>query len=254
MKSLAATLIALLSAPVLFGQTADDIPPPSSSTPERIRIPLETALQIQADDSGDENLQGELAAMNLAATAQGYVPAGSSGILRSGMQVQVSLMIQGKMEFSVDPQRINESGKIGLPLLHNIEIANQSIERVEDQLTEAYGEYYREPLVNVEFMDAVNDPSLSPWGYVTLMGEVGSPGPIAMPPTRNMTVSAALKKAGGATPTAKKAAIKIFRPLPEEESVERILVNLDDLGQKGRHGEDIQLQAGDVIYVPERIF
>jgi protein involved in polysaccharide export with SLBB domain len=86
------------------------------------------------------------------------------------------------------------------------------------------------------------------------MGNVASPGPIAMPPTRILTVSGAVKLAGGSGASAKKGSIRIYRPLPEEDSVEMIKVDLDVLGRQGAHSEDVRLQAGDVIYIPERIF
>lgn len=246
--------IALLGPVRLPAREGSDIPPPAAAAPERIKIPLDSAYEPAAAGGDEEEAEGELAALNLAAAGQGYVPAGSSGILRNGMQIRVTVMIQGQVELATEPQRINESGNIGLPLLKNFYVANQSLEDVEKNITASYKDYYRDPLVNVEYVGSTEDPSSSPWGYVTLMGNVGSPGPLAVPPTGNLTVSGALKKAGGASASAKKGSISIYRPLPEENSVERIRVDLDDLAKKGRHREDIQLRPGDVVYVPERVF
>jgi protein involved in polysaccharide export with SLBB domain len=170
------------------------------------------------------------------------------------MPVLVTVIVRGRIEFEPQAQRINQSGNIGLPLIQTVRIGNMDLEEAEKLLTTEYSQYYREPLVNVEFAGAVDDPSLSPWGYVTLMGNVASPGPIAMPPTRILTVSGAVKLAGGSGASAKKGSIRIYRPLPEEDSVEMIKVDLDVLGRQGAHSEDVRLQAGDVIYIPERIF
>jgi protein involved in polysaccharide export with SLBB domain len=230
-----------------------EIPSASPEVPPRIRIPsIEVVPPAETSDNAEA--ESEQAALTLAAQAKGWVPRGSSGVLRSGMQVKVTVMIQGNMVHAPEPQRINESGKIGLPLLNNIEIADRSVEDIEVLITEAYKEFYKEPLVNVEFVGSVEDPSSSPWGFITLMGNVASPGPLAAPPTGNLTVSGALKKAGGMAASANKGSISIFRPLPDENRVERIKVDLDDLGRKGRHSEDVTLYAGDVVYIPERIF
>lgn len=236
----------------LPAQNGGAIPPPSENAPPRIRIPVVSgdAPAIPQGDGAEE----EQAAISLAAQAKGWVPRGTSGILKSGMQLRITVMIQGTVVHATEPQRINEFGRIGLPLLNNIHIADKSIETIEEVVTEAYKEYYREPLVNVEFVGSVEDPSSSPWGFVTLLGNVASPGPIAVPPTGNLTVSGALKKAGGLAASAKEASIRIYRPLPSENVVERIQVDLLDLGRKGEHKEDVTVLAGDVIYVPERIF
>jgi protein involved in polysaccharide export with SLBB domain len=170
------------------------------------------------------------------------------------MQIQVSLMIQGALEFPPTAQRINQSGNIGLPLLQSVDVGNMDMEEVENMITRMYSEYYRDPLVNVEFVGALGDASTSPWGYVNIRGNVNNPGPVAMPPTRIFTVSEALKRAGGVSASAKKGAIRIFRPVPEEDSVELIRVDLDDLGRKGQTAEDVTLLAGDVVYIPERVW
>lgn len=254
MRILTFPLLLALAAPV-FGQPKNgDIPPVSEKTPDRIRIPIDTAINSAVATTPNKGAeQGEQVAFTIAAQAKGWVPRGTSGILRSGMQCRVTVMIQGEIVHATETQRINESGQIGLPLLNNFAISNKSIETIEEQITEAYKEFYREPLVNVEYVGSVDDPSSTPWGFVTLIGNIGSPGPIAVPPTGTLTVSGAVKKAGGLAESAKPSSIRIFRPHPEDKTVERINVDLQDLGRRGEHQQDIILLPGDVLYVPERI-
>ncbi len=228
------------------------IPPPSDEPPARIRIPL-ASVEKAVQQSEDRDEADEIAALALAARAPGYVPPTMGSILRTGMPLRVVLTIQGRVEFSSDAQRINESGRIGLPLINTIEVVNKSLAQVEHEITAAYLEFYRDPLVRVEFVGEAGNPYMSPWGFVTLTGAVRDTGPIAIPPTRNLTVSGAIKLAGGAPETANKGRIRVFRPDPEDKSVERINVDLNDLGSRGRANEDILLQPGDVVYVPERI-
>lgn len=230
------------------------IPPPSEVQPERVYIPIkEVQARIANNDKGDAT-EDEIAAFSIAVAARGWIPENSSGIIRNGMMVKVKVMVQGVIEHATEPQRISHSGKIGLPLLQNVDVGDKDIEGIEEMLTEAYSQYYVAPLVNIEFVGDTKDPSQSPWGYVTMMGNIASPGPLAMPPTQLLTISGAVKLAGGLAASANKGSIRIFRPHPDEDSMEVIRVDLDVLAKKGKHAEDVSLRAGDVVYIPERIF
>lgn len=253
MKASTLLLLTGFSTSLMAQNPKGDIPPVSETSPNRVRIPIaggNTAAE-SVSDRGDA--QGERLAFSIAAQAKGWVPEGTSGILRNGMMCQVTVMVQGNTVHSSEVQRINESGKIGLPLVNNVRITDKSIETIEKQLTEAYKEFYRDPLVNVEYRGPMGDPSSAPWGFVTLMGNVGSPGPLVVPPTGAMTVSGAIKKSGGLAESAKPSSIRIYRPHPQDKTVERINVDLLELGRKGKHHQDIILLPGDVLYVPERI-
>ncbi|WFB34807.1 polysaccharide biosynthesis/export family protein [Kiritimatiellota bacterium B12222] len=239
----------------VFAQTdAVDIPPPSSEPPDRIRIPISTAQEKIANHDVGNASEEDIAAFAIAAQAGGWIPENSSGWIKNGMMIRITVMVQGKIEHITEAQRINYSGKIGLPLLQNVKVGEMDLESVEQNLTEAYSRYYKEPLVNVEFVGDTEDPSLCPWGYVTLMGNVQNAGPLSMPATQLLTISGAVKRAGGLAASAKKGSIKIFRPHPEEQTVEVIRVNLDELTKQGNQAEDAKLRAGDVVYIPERIF
>ncbi len=248
-------LIAAAVMPLsLHAQDDLDIPSPSEVQPERIRIPIKDAQEkMNEGDSGDATDE-EIAAFAIAANGNGWIPPDSAGWLRKGMMVRVTVMVQGNTEHSTEPQRINHTGKIGLPLLQNISVGNTDLDKAEEEITRLYKAFYKDPLVNIEFVGETSDPNQSPWGYVTIMGQVGSAGPLAMPPTQNLTISGAIKLAGGFTGSANKGSIRIFRPQPEDESVEVIKVDLDALASRGRAAEDVSLRAGDVVFIRERIF
>lgn len=248
---LLATVMLPFSLPA---QDVSDIPPPSKEPPARIRIPMNLPEEQFVEGEAEKPTDAEIAAFSLAATAKGWIPEDSSGRLLNGMMVRVTVMVQGRIEHASEAQRITHSGKIGLPLLQNVEIGDMNLEDAEEMLTERYSEYYVEPLVNIAFVGETNDPSQSPWGYVTMMGNIGSPGPLAMPPTQLLTISGAVKLAGGLTASAKGDAIRIFRPHPEDETVEIIKVDLSELARSGKKAEDVNLKAGDVVFIPERIF
>ena len=85
------------------------------------------------------------------------------------------------------------------------------------------------------------------------MGQVQKPGRVAVPATRDMTVSGAIQKAGGFAPSAKLGAILVTQTQPDGRTTTRT-VNLHAVGAAGRREEDVILNANDVIFVPESMF
>ncbi|MGA0332958.1 MAG: polysaccharide biosynthesis/export family protein [Kiritimatiellia bacterium] len=243
-----------LALGLLLPLQAQEIPPPSDTPPDRIIIPISQASRNMAKNGTGEATDDEVVAFAIAASAKGWIPEGSAGRLLNGMQVRVTVMVQGRIEHSTEPQRINYNGEIGLPLLQNVIVGEKDMGFVEEMLTEEYSEFYVDPIVNLEVVGNTDDPSMCPWGFITIMGNVGSPGPLAMPPTQFLTISGAVKRAGGLAASANKGSIRIFRPHPEDNTVEIIRVDLDNLAKRGRQTEDVSLRAGDVVYIPERIF
>ncbi len=225
-------------------------PIPEGEAPPRVHIGV---VESDEEENPPEYSAEEQAAIQLALQGGG-ITAAAGNMIRSGMTITVNVMVQGRSEIRTDVQRINESGRIALPLVENVAVANQSMEQIETQLTELYSQFFRNPHVIVEYVGSTTDPYMSPWGYVTLIGRVGSEGPIAIPPTRNMTLSGAVKSAGGLASSANATSISVFRPNLEENRVRRISVDLRSVGRRGNHEEDILLKAGDVVFVPERIF
>lgn len=233
---------------------AEDIPE-ASTPPGRVRIgsrrarePAENAPTNQEQELSEEEDRLIRQALQESVRMEG------GNMIRPGMQITVSVLIQGKPEIKTEPQRINEHGRIGLPLIENVLVANKSMEEIETYLTDLYREYFREPHVIVEFVGSTADPYMNPWGFVTLIGRVGSQGPVPIPPTRNMTLSGALKSAGGLATSARADAIMVYRPNFEDDTVERIRVDFQGVGRQGNHEDDITLRAGDVIFVRERIW
>lgn len=230
------------------------LPPSTDTQTQRIRIPVAKAQEAIAKNETGDATEEEIAAFKIAANAQGWIPEGSSGIIRNGMMIRVTVMVQGQAELATEAQRINQSGEIGLPLLMNVRVGGMDLLDIEKMLTESYKEYYQAPLVSVQFVGSPEDPSESPWGFITMMGNVASPGPISMPATGLLTVSGAVKRAGGVAASANKGSIRIYRPHPQEDTVELIRVDLNVLARRGEQAEDVSLRAGDVVFIPERIF
>ena len=146
---------------------------------------------------------------------------------------------------------VSQKGDITLPLLLQGPVAcdGLTLEALTEKLVKAYSVYYRQPLITVTFAP-YDGRGVSPWGTVTVMGEVMRPGPVNMPPTMDMTVTKVLMEAGGCKPFADKSAVRVTR-CDKDGSMTRTTVNLNEIGKDGRIDKDMPLRAGDVVWVPE---
>lgn len=162
------------------------------------------------------------------------------------IQVGTPAAPPAKMEVLVD-----QNGDITLPLLLQEPVAcdGLTLESLKQKLVKAYSTYYRQPMVTVTFAP-YDGKGVSPWGTVTVLGEVGRPGPVNMPATMDLTVTKVLQEAGGCKQFADKTAIRVTR-CDKDGNQTRTYVNLNEIGKDGRVDKDMSLRAGDVVWVPE---
>ena len=149
---------------------------------------------------------------------------------------------------------VDRSGSITLPHLFEkqpIYCDGLTLESLQQRLVVAYGKYYRQPMVTVTFAP-YDGKSVSPWGTVTVLGEVGKPGPVNMPATMDLTITKVLKSAGGCKPSADKTRIHVTRC--DRDGLQwRTSVNINEIGKKnGRVDKDMPLRPGDVVWVPAK--
>ena len=147
---------------------------------------------------------------------------------------------------------VDQKGEITIPLLLEKPIAcdGLTLEALRQKIMTAYSAYYRQPQVTVTFAPFEGRSGVSPWGTVTVLGEVANPGPVNMPSTMDMTVTKVLQAAGGLKPFASRTNIRVTR-CDKDGHQTRTYVNLDEIGQDGRIDKDMLLRAGDVVWVAE---
>lgn len=173
---------------------------------------------------------------------------GKEPFFEPGMSISVEVNVQGKAEQVIASRKINQQGEINLPLVQRVKVGNMTRAQIESKLVEAYSAYYVNPNVLVKFVGNEDDPNLTPWGYVTILGYVATPGRVAMTPGAQLYVSSALQKAGGYQQGTKLNRIQIFRAVGEGAR-ETIEVDIKKFG-RGR-GDDFELKRGDVIWVSQ---
>lgn len=173
--------------------------------------------------------------------------------LRPGLMISMVVLVSGQKEIDEPAKRISEGGTIVLPLLGEMSVVDLSLEELQAKLTDRYRKYFMKPQVMLDFARDTGIDGVSPWGFVTVLGRVKTPGRVPMPATRDMTVSSAIQKAGGFAPSAKESAILVTRALSNGGTESRT-INLKAVGTAGKLDEDIILDPNDVVFVPEAMF
>ncbi len=180
-------------------------------------------------------------------------PKAAPAVLRPGLAVSIVVLVAGQRELEESAKRVSDQGDLALPLLGVVHVDGLTPDELVGVLTTRYGEYFIRPQVVIDFLRDSGPESASPWGYVTVLGRVTKSGRISIPPTRDLTVSGAIQQAGGLSSSALDTAIRVSRRLADGDMATRE-VNLRAVGARGAVDQDLVLQPGDIVFVPERIF
>ena len=145
---------------------------------------------------------------------------------------------------------VDQNGDVTLPHLLQSPVAcdGLTLDALKQKLVKLYSEFYKQPQITVTF--AYDGKGVSPWGTVTVLGQVASPGPVNMPSTMDLTVTKVLQAAGGLRPYANKSKIQVSRRDKDGKKT-TYTIDLIEIGEKGMIEKDIVLRAGDVVWVPE---
>ena len=163
----------------------------------------------------------------------------SAAILGAGDVVEIRVYPEKEL---TGKYRISSAGTVVLPLIGEIKISGKSPEEAAADIQAKYQNGYlriAEVSVYVEEYHSRN---------VYVIGEVRTPGPVLF--EENMTLIAAIAKAGGTSPMAAPNRTIITRT--HDNMQQRIDAQVDRIG-KGLP-TDIRLVPGDIIFVPESVF
>lgn len=136
---------------------------------------------------------------------------------------------------------IGPDGKINLPYMSQIKLAGLTVAEAEKIIEEKAKKYYKIPEMSL---------SVSSYGprQIYVVGEVRRNGVYSLP-IDNMNIFAAISSAGGITNRGRPKHIAIIRVVEGETYMTE--VNLDDFVKKQDSMQNIQLEDGDMIYVPQ---
>jgi polysaccharide export outer membrane protein len=140
---------------------------------------------------------------------------------------------------------VRPDGKISTPLVEDMIAVGKTPSQLARDIEEALGKYVKTPKVNIEVLTA-----LSIYSQVKVIGQVKDPQ--AMPYHEGMTVLEALLGAKGMTQFAAGNRARISRMVNGKQ--QDIKVKLDALVNNGDLTQNLPLQPGDVLVVPETRF
>jgi len=147
-------------------------------------------------------------------------------------------------ELNVDVP-VRPDGKISTPLISDLLVVGRSPSELAHDIEKTLAEFIREPNVSVIVLTAT-----SRFSQVKVVGQAVSPK--AVPFRNGMTVLDLVIEVGGLSQFAAGNRAKIVRS--EGRTTREIKVKLDDLLNKGRLSENVALQAGDILVIPESFF
>jgi polysaccharide export outer membrane protein len=167
---------------------------------------------------------------------------GSDYIIGPGDTLQVFVWRNAELSATVP---VRPDGKISTPLVEDMVAVGKTPSLLARDIEKVLGEYVRSPQVNV----IVTQP-MSTSSQVKVIGQVAHPQSIAY--HEGMTVLDAVLASGGMAQFAAGNRAKVVRM--ENGKEREIKVKLSSLVNDGDMKQNVNLQPGDVIVVPESRF
>ena len=159
-------------------------------------------------------------------------------LLGTGDLLQVEVFEAKELEAKV---RVSSRGFVTLPLVGPVEVKGLSAREAELRIEALYREkYIKDPHVSVFVEEHYSQ-------RVTLVGELKNPGTYDYP--RKMRLLDVLSLAGGLTEKAGRTA-QVRRMGENQDAANTIIVDLDSMLQQGRSELNIEINGGDIVFVP----
>lgn len=139
--------------------------------------------------------------------------------------------------------RVSAKSRITFPLLGEVDVAGLTVAELEMKLTDLLDKDY---LVNPQVSVFIEQ-----YSTVSILGQVKEPGSFEI--KGKLSLIEVISLAGGFTKIAATNDVRIMRTMPDG-SKSTIKVKANDIINRGQEDDDIQLEPGDIITVPESFF
>lgn len=228
---------------------------PSPAAPRRSRCGsrLPALLPSLLTESPVRLIGSLLLALALCLPVHAETPAETTAPAADGAQlyrigvddlVQVSVWRNPELSVTVP---VRPDGRISVPLLGDIVAGGRAPDEVAADVEEQLKGYLRDPKVAVILVELRSHEFIS---RVRVTGAVRTP--VSIPYRQGMTVLDAVLQAGGVTEFAAPNRTKLYRKQAGGKA-EAIEVRLDAILQRGDLDTNVDVVAGDIITVPERV-
>ena len=136
---------------------------------------------------------------------------------------------------------VQPDGYITMQAVGSLYIQGMTVPEIVETLKKAYAKILHDPIIDVDLVDFQKP-------YFMVSGQVGKPGQYDL--RHDTTVSQAIAVAGGFLPTAKTQVFVYHRVSSGWMEVKKL--SLKDLLNGKNANEDIEMQPGDMVFVPEK--
>jgi protein involved in polysaccharide export with SLBB domain len=158
--------------------------------------------------------------------------------LAPGDEIDVRVFDEKRFEGAYE---VDADGTIDFPFIGAIAVAGMNAQQVADALEERLADgYLQHPQVTVTIKARENSE-------VSVLGQVNRPG--SLPFQERITLVQAVSAAGGLTAYAAPRRVKITRRTGEGDQTRTFEVSLAAIIDGA--AEDLTLQAGDIVFIPE---
>ena len=165
---------------------------------------------------------------------------------RIGVDDVIRINVWGNEALSVEVP-VRPDGMISMPLIGDVQAGERTPSQVADDIRRRLSAYIRNPNVTVILTELKSHEYLS---RIRVTGAVETP--LSMPYRQGMTVIDAILAAGGVNEFASTNSTKLYRKVNGKTVV--LDVKLGGILNDGELGTNYDLQPGDIITVPERLF
>ena len=148
------------------------------------------------------------------------------------------------------PLVVGDTGELDVPYVGRMNVTGKTCKEVAAELKVLLEKDYYYRATVVLGLDQISRAL----GRVYVWGQVRNQGPVEIPANENFTAAKAILRAGGFTDFAKKTKVKVVRNASSEAGgKQEILVNMEEVFDKGKTENDIPLLPDDFIIVPQRL-
>jgi polysaccharide biosynthesis/export protein len=135
-------------------------------------------------------------------------------------------------------QTVGPDGNIFFPFLGKVHVAGKTIGEIRDELAAGLSPYLKKPQIDVRVLAYRSQK-------VSVTGDVKSPGPLAMSDIP-LTLVDAITRSGGTNSDADTQRVRLTR------NGKFYVLDANGVLDRGDMSQNIMLQDGDVIYIPDR--
>jgi polysaccharide export outer membrane protein len=169
-------------------------------------------------------------------------PVAAQYIIGPGDELKIVVLRNPELNADVP---VRPDGKISTPLVNDVVAVGKTPTQLASEIDKMLSEFVRQPNVSVIVSHATSASS-----QVKVVGQAVTPR--ALPYRAGMTVLDLVIEVGGLSQFAAGNRAKIIRS--DGTTTREIHVRLNDLLNKGQISENINLQPGDILFIPETLF